>query len=146
MATAEWSEYTYAALRTAGLNRSVARDRVIDLLGEQRCGVTAVEIEETLRRRGRPIARATIYRTLDLLVENGLAERIVVGAGHARFEPVEPSGHHHHHLVCGQCGVLVAFDDPGLERAIDDLSDRLGVTVDSHEILLRGACARCGLG
>ena len=143
MATAEWSENTYAALRTAGLNRSAARDRVIDLLGEQRCAVSAVEIEETLRSRGCPIARATIYRTLDLLVEQGLAERLVVDSGHARFEPVEPSGHHHHHLVCGRCGTLVAFDDPGLEQAIDQLSDRLGVTVDSHEILLRGACARC---
>lgn len=145
VATAEWSEYTYAALRTAGLNRSAARDRVIDLMGEQRCAVSAVEIEETLRRRGRPIARATIYRTLDLLVEHGLAERVVVDSGHARFEPAEPDGHHHHHLVCGQCGTLVAFHDPGLEQAIDNLSDRLGVTVDSHEILLRGACARCGM-
>jgi Fur family ferric uptake transcriptional regulator len=57
---------------------------------------------------------------------------------------VHPSGHHHHHLVCDRCGRLVAFDDPGLERAIDELSDRLGVTIESHDVLLRGACRRCG--
>jgi Fur family transcriptional regulator, ferric uptake regulator len=67
-----------------------------------------------------------------------------VGEGQARFEPLHPSGHHHHHLVCGECGRLVAFDDPGLERAIDRLSDRLGIRVESHDVLLRGACERCG--
>ncbi|MGA9860464.1 MAG: transcriptional repressor [Solirubrobacteraceae bacterium] len=143
MASLKWSEYTYAALTTAGLNRSAARDRVIELLGEQTCALSAIAIEEELRRRGHPIARATVYRTLDLLVEHGLAERIVVGEGQARFEPLEPDGHHHHHLVCGQCGALVAFADPGLEQAIDSLSDRLGVSVDSHDVLLRGACERC---
>ncbi|MGH2931095.1 MAG: transcriptional repressor, partial [Solirubrobacteraceae bacterium] len=64
--------------------------------------------------------------------------------GQTRFEPVEPSGSHHHHLVCGRCGRLVAFADPGLERAIDRPTDRLGGTVESHEVLLRGACDRCG--
>ena len=77
---------------------------------------------------------------LDLLVEHGLAERVVLGAGQARFERLEHSGDHHHHLVCDSCGQLVAFDDPGLEQAISRLSDRLGVRVESHDVLLRGAC------
>ena len=81
---------------------------------------------------------------LDLLVEHGLVERVAVGDGQARFERAIPSGEHHHHLVCEQCGRLVAFDDPGLERAIDRLSERLGVRVESHDVLLRGACERCG--
>jgi len=80
---------------------------------------------------------------LDQLVDLGLAERVVVGEGQARFERLEPSGQHHHHLVCDQCGELVAFADPGLERAISQLSDRLGVRVESHEVTLRGACGRC---
>jgi Fur family ferric uptake transcriptional regulator len=81
---------------------------------------------------------------LDLLVEHGLAERLDVGDGQARFERSHPDGEHHHHLVCDRCGRLVAFDDPGLEQAIDRLSDRLGVRIDSHDVLLRGACQRCG--
>jgi Fur family ferric uptake transcriptional regulator len=80
---------------------------------------------------------------LELLVEHGLVERVDVGDGQARFEPADPSGDHHHHLVCDRCGRLVAFDDPGLERAIDSLSERLGVRIESHDVLLRGACARC---
>ncbi|MHB1569994.1 MAG: Fur family transcriptional regulator [Solirubrobacteraceae bacterium] len=144
MATLQWIEYVYDTLAVAGLHRSRARDRVIEVMSDQECALSAAEVEQRLRAEGRPTARATIYRALDLLVDHGLLERVIVGGGQARFEPVEPSGRHHHHLVCGQCGRLVAFDDPGLERAIDDLSDRLGVTVDSHDVLLRGACDRCG--
>jgi Fur family transcriptional regulator, ferric uptake regulator len=144
MASLEWFRYVHSELTSAGLSRGGARDRIIEVLAGQSCALSAVEIEDELRAQGRPTGRASIYRVLDLLVEHGLAERVVVGGGQARFEPVEPSGHHHHHLVCGQCGRLVAFHDPGLERAIDKLSDRLGVTVDSHDVLLRGACERCG--
>jgi Fur family ferric uptake transcriptional regulator len=143
MATLDWMRYVHANLAVAGYKRGGARDRIIELLGEQECALSAREIEARLRLRGRPIARASIYRVLDLLVARGLAERIVTGHGEARFEPLEPSGEHHHHLVCGRCGRLIAFDDPGLEKAIDRLSDRLGVTVERHEILLRGACEEC---
>src|SRR6202012_2363315 len=139
MASLEWIRNVHANLQMGGYSRGGARDAVIDLLGEQRCALSAAQIEDRLRADGRPIARATIYRTLDLLVERGLAERGLVGQGEARFEPLEPSGEHHHHLFCAQCGQLVPFDDAGLERAINKLEDRLGVTVDRPHVLLGGA-------
>jgi Fur family ferric uptake transcriptional regulator len=140
-----WTEHVHATLARAGLKRGGARERVIALLAVQRCALSAVEIEESLKASGRPTGRASIYRVLELLVEHGLAERVGVGDGQARFEPLHPGGaHHHHHLVCEQCGRLVAFDDPGLERAINDLSERLGVRVEHHDVLLRGACEQCG--
>ena len=137
----DWTERVHAALARAGLKRGGARERVIELLAAQDCALTAVEIEDALRDAGRATGRASIYRTVELLVEHGLVERVEVGDGQARFEPAVE--HHHHHLVCDRCGRLVAFDDPGLERAIDGLSDRLGVRVSKHDVLLRGACARC---
>ena len=140
----DWSEHVRLVLARAGLKRGEARDRVIGLLASEPCALSATEIEDTLRAQGRPTGRATIYRVLDLLLEHGLLQRLAVGEGQARFERTHPSGDHHHHLVCEQCGQLVAFDDPGLERAIDRLSRRLGVTVQSHEVLLRGECAQCG--
>lgn len=144
VATLDWVRFVHDDLAVAGLKRGGARDRIIELLADQECALSAAEIESLLKAQGRSTARASIYRVLELLVERGWVERVAVGEGQARFEPVEPSGDHHHHLVCGQCGRLVAFDDPGLERAIDKLSERLGVTVESHEVLLRGACERCG--
>jgi Fur family transcriptional regulator, ferric uptake regulator len=139
-----WSEHVQAVLSGAGLKRGGARERIVELLARQPCALSAVEIEDALRGQGRPTGRASIYRVLDLLVEHGLAERVAVGDGQARFERIHPSGAHHHHLVCERCGRLVAFDDAGLERAIDNLSERLGVRVESHDVLLRGACGRCG--
>jgi Fur family ferric uptake transcriptional regulator len=144
MAVTPWNEHVHAVLSQAGLKRGGARDRVIELLASKSCALSAVEIEDELRAGGRPTGRASIYRVLDLLVEHGLAERLEVGDGQARFERSHPGGEHHHHLVCDRCGRLVAFDDPGLERAIDRLSDRLGVRIDSHDVLLHGACERCG--
>jgi Fur family ferric uptake transcriptional regulator len=139
-----WSEHVHAVLSRAGRARGGARERVIALLAEQPCALSAVEIEDRLRGRGTPTARASVYRVLELLAEHGLVERLVVGDGQTRFERTHPGGEHHHHLVCERCGTLVAFDDPGLERAIDLLSDRLGVTIAHHDVLLRGACRRCG--
>ena len=144
MAQTQWSEHVHSVLSQAGLKRGGARERVIELLASKPCALSAVEIEDELRSLGRPTGRASIYRVLDLLVEHGLAERVEVGDGQARFERSHPDGDHHHHLVCDRCGRLVAFDDPGLERAIDRLSDRLGVRIDSHDVLLHGACQRCG--
>jgi Fur family transcriptional regulator, ferric uptake regulator len=147
MASAEstsWTEHAHAVLARAGLKRGGARERIIRLLDEQPCALSAVEIEDALRAEGRPTGRASIYRVLELLIEHGLAERVTVGPGQARFETIHPSGYHHHHLVCDQCGCLVAFHDPGLERAIDRVSERLGVRVERHDVLLRGSCERCG--
>jgi Fur family ferric uptake transcriptional regulator len=139
-----WSEHVHTTLAVAGLKHGAARERVIALLDSQSCALTAVEIEDQLRAEGPPVGRASIYRVLELLVEHGLVERVDVGDGQSRFEPVDPGGAHHHHLICNQCGKLVAFDDPALERAIDRLSDRLGMTIEHHDVLLRGACRKCG--
>jgi len=138
-----WSEHVHATLARAGLRRGGARERIIELLAGERCALSAVEVEDALRARGERIGRASIYRVLELLVEHGLVERVTVGQDLARFERSLPSGEHHHHLVCDRCGRLVAFDDPGLERAIDRVSERLGVRVEHHEVVLRGACEDC---
>jgi Fur family ferric uptake transcriptional regulator len=138
-----WSEHVHAVLARAGLKRGGARERIINVLAREPCALSAVEIEDALRSEGRPPGRASVYRVLELLVEHGLVERVAVGQGLARFETVDPSGEHHHHLVCVQCGRLVAFDDPALERAIDKVSERLGVKVEHHDVLLRGACEDC---
>jgi Fur family ferric uptake transcriptional regulator len=138
-----WSEHVHAVLARAGLRRGGARERIIELLGSESCALSAVEIEDALRSRGERIGRASIYRVLELLIEHGLVERVTVDQGLSRFERILPTGEHHHHLVCDRCGRLVAFDDPGLERAIDRVSARLGVRVEHHEVVLRGACEDC---
>jgi Fur family ferric uptake transcriptional regulator len=84
-----------------------------------------------------------VYRVLDLLTEKGFVQRLEVGHGTARFEPAHASGEHHHHLVCGECGRVEAFEDDELERALRKVEGRTGYSVAGHDVVLRGACARC---
>lgn len=130
-------------LGQAGHRRGGARSAVIELLAEQPCALSAIEIEDHLRASNRQVARASIYRILELLQEQGLAARVEIGDAAARYEIVDPGGVHHHHLVCDSCGTLVPFDDSDLERSIDRLSRRLGFRTDDHEVILRGACTAC---
>ena len=141
--TPTWSEHAHEVLARAGLRRGGARERIIDLLEREDCALSAVEIEDALRDQGRRIGRASVYRVLELLVEHGLVERVTVGRDLSRYERALPGGEHHHHLVCERCGRLVAFDDPGLERAIHRVSERLGARVEHHDVTLHGACADC---
>jgi Fur family transcriptional regulator, ferric uptake regulator len=142
----EWAANARDKLRQAGYSRGAARDNVIDAISSQPCVLSATDIEEELRRAqhgGRPISIASVYRTLELLRDHGLVNRIDLGDGVARYELTDPHGEHHHHMVCDGCGQLIAFDDPGLERSINQLSRRLGFVTREHEVTLRGNCPDC---
>jgi len=142
----DWADHARQVLHNAGRHRGAARDRLIELLSHQDCARTALEIEDALRRgrRGqRPVGRASIYRVLDLLHDHDLVNRLDLGDGIARYEAAHPAGEHHHHLLCDNCGQLVPFHDPGLERSIDRLSSRLGFQTTEHEVTLRGHCPDC---
>jgi Fur family ferric uptake transcriptional regulator len=133
-------------LAQAGHQRGAARDTLIELLSHEGCALTALEIEDRLRQGSsgaRPVARASVYRVLELLQEHGLINRLDLGDGINRYEVVDPSGEHHHHMLCERCGRLVPFHDPVLERSIGRLSDRLGFDTTGHEVTLRGSCANC---
>jgi Fur family transcriptional regulator, ferric uptake regulator len=142
-ARADWVEHTERTLREAGHRSSAPRMAVVELLGRQACVLTAREISDALRAEGRDVGIATVYRALELLDELGLVQRLAVGEGPALYEPADPSGDHHHHLVCDRCGQVSAFADEQLERAIEDVARRLEHRVGGHEVVLRGACATC---
>ncbi len=138
-----WISYTNDLLAGSGLRKSAARTHVIELLGAQHCALSAQEIEHHLGTDGHRVGRASIYRTLEMLVARGLIKRIDMGRAEASFEATMPDGHHHHHMVCSQCGNVAAFDDPQLEAAIDAVAERLSATVNDHDVLLRGICGTC---
>lgn len=139
----EWAEHARAVLDQAGHRKARARDALIDLLAREGCALTALEIEDRLRDGERRVARASIYRILELLVDRSLVARLELGEGQARYELIDPAGEHHHHLLCDSCGQVMPFDDRDLERAIDRLSRRLQFRTDDHEVVLHGACSAC---
>jgi Fur family ferric uptake transcriptional regulator len=138
-----WVEHALAALGDAGYHRGGARLAVIELLARQDCAMTAIQIDDRLRATRQPIGRASVYRTLEQLEELKLVQRLEMGRGMASYERIEPGGEHHHHVVCERCGRVEQFEDPGLERAIGRLEDRVGFEVSEHEVVLRGRCPRC---
>jgi len=143
VSASEWAEHARAVLDQAGHRKGGARNAIIDLLAEQTCALSAIEIEDRLRAAKRAVARASIYRILDLLQDRGLVARLELGDAVTRYELIDPAGAHHHHLLCDSCGRLVPFDDGDLERSIDRLSRRLGFDTHEHEVVLRGDCAAC---
>jgi Fur family transcriptional regulator, ferric uptake regulator len=138
-----WAEQAAQALTAAGYRRGGARRAILELLDEQPCALSAVEIEEQLASRRREVSRASIYRVMEELEAIGLVQRVEVGRGVVRYEPARHGPGHHHHLVCDRCGRISPFTDEGLERAIRRVSDTLPLQVSEHEVVIRGACERC---
>ncbi|HEY2632586.1 MAG TPA: Fur family transcriptional regulator [Solirubrobacteraceae bacterium] len=142
--TETWAEHAEATLAAAGHKRGGARHALIELLAAQECALTAQEIEDAMRDNGtRRVSRASIYRILDELERLRLVQRVEIGQTMVRYERVSDQAEHHHHLVCDECGTVMPFSDPGLEHAIDALSQRVPLTVSDHEIVLHGACQDC---
>jgi Fur family transcriptional regulator, ferric uptake regulator len=138
-----WAEHALASLQAAGYRRGGARTAVVEALAGHDCAVTALELDDELRRRRPAPARASVYRALEQLEQLGLVQRVEASRGTAGYERVEPGGGHHHHAICRRCGRMVPFEDPSLERAIDRLSDEISFEVTDHDVVLRGTCERC---
>jgi Fur family transcriptional regulator, ferric uptake regulator len=140
-----WAAHALEGLRDAGFRSGDARRTVVEYLDAQDCCLSAQELHARLRATGGRVGIASVYRILELLATQSLITRIDLGDGIARFEPTRPDGHHHHHLVCADCGKVGSFSDPALELALDDVASRLGYA-DAHEVVLRGTCEECRLG
>ena len=140
---ADWIGHARDTLERDGYRLSAPRAAVVDTLATLGCSVTAKEIADRLREQGEDIGVASIYRTLDLLDRLRLARRVDAAEGVARYEPIDPSGEHHHHLVCQSCGEVTAFEDGELEQAIEQLSRRVDYAIDAHDVTLRGECPEC---
>jgi Fur family ferric uptake transcriptional regulator len=142
-----WVEDAEQKLAEAGRKRGGARSAVLELLADESCALSAIEIEDALRAGAsggrRRVSRASVYRILDELEELQLVQKVDTGQAMVRFERVCPREGHHHHLVCDCCGRVMPFSDSSLERAIAELSARVPLDVVEHEIVLRGACEDC---
>jgi Fur family ferric uptake transcriptional regulator len=138
-----WTELALDRLQGAGFRRGGARLAVIEALARHDCAVTALELEDELRKSDSPPGRASVYRALEQLEQLGLVQRIEVCRGTAGYERVQPGGKHHHHAICSRCGRMIPFEDPALEQAIDKLAGRIEFDAAEHEVVLRGTCERC---
>lgn len=85
------------------------------------------------------IGYATVYRTMKLLADGGLATEHQFADGHARYEPAH-EGEHHDHLICADCGRILEFEDDAIEQIQDRIAAQHGMRVTSHRHEIYAAC------
>lgn len=132
-------------LKERGLKFTAQRQRIFErafathehFSAETLHGWLAAEDEE-----GGRVSRATVYRTLSLLVEGGFLESLDTGRGELVFEHV--MGHKHHdHMVCVSCGKIEEFSDPAIEKLQEDNAAKKGFHMIDHDLRLFGYCRTC---
>jgi len=102
----------------------------------------ADELVLILRERGKDISRASVYRTLDLMVKGGLVHALELGDSKKAYEHVV--GHKHHdHLICLECGQTIEFDDSFIEMLQERVCDRLKFRAQHHSLRIFGRCEKC---
>lgn len=109
--------------------------------------LTTEEIYDLVRTDYPEIGLATVYRTIQLLLDLNLIDKINLDDGFVRYEIAEDkdkeSGHHHHHLICTECGNVYSFEDDLLENLEDYIKNSMGFEVVDHEVKLYGYCKNC---
>ena len=88
------------------------------------------------------VSRATVYRTMDLLVTHNFARKIDIGDGRARYE-TKINHPHHDHMICVNCGEITEFVSDKIERLQDDICDENGFKLIRHIHQLFGRCKKC---
>lgn len=110
--------------------------------------LTAEEIYEMVKADYPEIGLATVYRTIQLLMELHLIDHINLDDGYVRYEIGDEgrgtAKHHHHHLICMGCGRVISFEDDLLEELEAKITEKTGFHVVDHEVKLYGYCAECG--
>lgn len=128
-------------LRAAGHRLTQPRQSIIEAVAGQQSRFTAGELCDEVARRAPTVGRATVFRTMQLLAEAGVLERVHGEGGHDAYI-VDTRGHHHH-MVCGNCGAVVSLEGCGLEDFLTDLAARYGFTAEDHLVEIYGRCEAC---
>ncbi len=122
------------------LNTTAQREVIVEQFLRTRDHVSIDELLNKVRKRQPKVGYATVYRTLKLLVDSGLAVERQFGDGQARYEVV---GDHHDHLICVKCGLILEFEDDEIERLQDRIAQKLGdFSVLRHRHELYALCPK----
>jgi Fur family transcriptional regulator, ferric uptake regulator len=137
-----------ALLKQNGLKVTTQRVAILEVLNS-RPGIhlTAEEIYDFVKEKYPEIGIATVYRTIQMLSELNLIDKLLLDDGFVRYEihknSTELASHHHHHLICLDCGSIYAFQDDLLEMLEARIKDALGFEVVDHKVKLYGHCKNC---
>jgi len=132
-----------AFLRERTLKLTGQRRRVFERAFATHEHFSAEQLYGWLREEpGERVSRATVYRTIGLLLEGGFIQALDTGSGELKYEHV--LGHHHHdHMLCLDCGKIEEFHDERIEELQLENCKKRGFHLVSHDLRLRGYCRSC---
>lgn len=137
-ATEQLTEY----LSGQGLKSTHQRDQILKIFVDVGRHLSAEELYALVKKSHPGIGYATVYRTLKLLAEAGLAEAQRFEDGFTRYEYNAANGHHDH-LICTKCGAIIEFENERIEALQQDVARKNRFQVKSHKLELYGLCAAC---
>ncbi len=129
------------ALAGSGHRLTEPRRAVAGLVARRAGPFTAADLVADARARDLGLGRATIFRSLDLLAELHLVERLDLPSGAHAYVACEPE--HHHHVVCTRCGRTAEVEDCGMTSVAREVARRSGYRVEEHRLELFGVCPAC---
>lgn len=129
-------------LLTQGLKSTRQREIILEEFLAAGSHLSTEDLYLRLRKKNPCIGYATVHRTLKLFAECGIAEQRHFGDGQARYEA---SGHdeHHDHLICTECGKIIEFEDPQIEKLQYEVAEKHGFSIERHRLELYGRCPDC---
>ena len=136
-------------LKEKGLKITNQRLMVLETLGlSSSQHLTAEQIYDKVKADNPEIGLATVYRTIQVLLELHLIDRVNFDDGSERYEIVrmgtKGARHHHHHLICINCGKVFEFEEDMMEGLETEIEKETGFQVIDHEVKLYGYCKECG--
>lgn len=137
----EESDVLARYLTRHGLKRSGQREVILDAFLKAGRHVSVEDLLRVVHRRHPEIGRTTIYRTLKLFQEAGLASELLLG-DEARFEPTWKRAHHDH-FVCTRCDAIIEFASPEIEKLQEEIARGIGFRVEGHRHHILGRCREC---
>jgi Fur family ferric uptake transcriptional regulator len=129
-------------LRRQGLKCTSQRDDIARVFFASNRHISAEELYHAVKRVNPRIGYATVYRTMKLLTECGLAVERHFRDAEARYESVA-EGRHHDHLICEGCGKIVEFEEPGIDAVQVEVARRFGFQSTGRKMEFYGRCRAC---
>lgn len=132
----------YGYLKQHGLKWTPERQKVFQGAFEMEGHFEAEELAYQLRRKGTRVSKATVYRTLPMLVEAGLLKEVIHAEKHLHYEHIH-EGEHHDHLICLKCGKIVEFRKGSLRRIEEEVCRENQFVPQKVLIEIYGYCKKC---
>jgi Fur family ferric uptake transcriptional regulator len=129
-------------LRGQGLKRTAQRDLILDVFLGTEGHVTGEDLYRLVRKQDASVGQTTVYRTLKLLTDSGLAREARFGDGRAHYEH-NYKHEHHDHMICSVCGKVIEFYSPELEAIQDKMAAKHRFELTSHLLRMIGVCSAC---